>query len=341
MERATDFQMPNSLAWQVNQAVERLAIPLSDNLDIIPYDSATVAVVQLEISQYPKVSDFVEHMHQIVADAVNHRAHLVCFPALTAWLALPFSSRFSRIIPELTEHLSTGQINPHRISDMLSACSAEMMEVYITTMSQLAKQHGIYIMAGTALYYEMHQAYHRAFLFDNFGAKAGIQDKIVPSFLEQIFDVTPAGEIGLFETPFGNISLLLTSDTMAFEPMRIAKNLGASFVICPDLHIGTPTPMDLADGINLRVMENIIYGVQPTLVGNTGLGFSLGKGAAVYAPPDISFAPGTVSTLYKTGTTKGTRLLMASLNVEALNDPKILPYLDKNPEFIEENYHYF
>lgn len=327
-----------SLSAQVEQAVAALAIPFSDNLKVIPRDTANVSVVQLEVSHFSTIEDFVGTFNDIVAQAVNQRAHIVCFPALTAWLALPLSSRFPRLLPALQEHLATGSVNPHIVSDMLSACSSEMMEIYVSTMSRLAKHHGIYIMAGTSLYYEMHQAYHRAFLFDQFGGTAGLQDKLLPSFLEKLFQVEPGGEVAVFETPFGTLSMLPTTDVNTYEPVRIAKNSGADLILCPDIFIGRQTPIDAADGLNLRVMENNIYGVQPTLVGSTGLGFSLGKQSSVYAPPELTLAPGTDSTLMTSGSQQGTRLFTVSLEYHLLEERPNRLTQDKNPAFLTENF---
>lgn len=329
----------SSLAKQVEMVIDSLSIPLSNNLEVIPKGQANVAVIQLAWKYYDSVEELVSELNELILEAINHRAHMICFPALTSWLALPLTSRFDRLFPELTKHFQTKRINPYVVSDMLEACSNEMMEIYMTTMAQLSRQHGIYIMAGSSIYYELHQAYHRGFLFDQFGTLSGIQDKVLPSMLEQIFKIEAAREIKVFDTPFGKLSMLLTTDVNTFEPARIASRLGAEMLICPDLFLGQHTPMDSADGLNLRVLENGIYGVLPTLVGDTGLGISLGKRSRVYAPPEITFSPNTDSVLYKARYRDRNQLLMAPLSFEALEEAT-KRNTDTNPEFYKNQKSY-
>ncbi|MFV0401664.1 MAG: nitrilase-related carbon-nitrogen hydrolase [Oscillospiraceae bacterium] len=326
--------MRSALSFEVEAAVNALNIQPSDNLDNIPFDTAHLAVVQLLCRHFTSLSEYVGEMNRLVSDAVNQRAHLICFPAFAGMLPLPFLPEFSKL--EDSFRLGpNGLPNFLKLSDALAFFSAPMMEVFQGTMSALAMKHRIYILAGSAIHLDNHRTFcHRAFLFDDTGSLAGYQDKVSASLLERELGIEEAGEVKLLETPVGPLSILIGGDVNLFETVRVAKNLGAQMILNPSVFPGERSPVDDADGLNLRVQENPIYGVQIVMVGDTGLGFQLTGNACVYAPLTLYRSHAKNGIQMRSSGLPRSELLLSRLNLASLAGIRDPYRQDTNPELM-------
>ena len=275
-------------AKEVQKIVSRLEILPAERSGIVGGDSVNVAAVQLLCRHYPSLAEYIVDMNLYVADAVNRRADIVCFPALCGMLPITFLPQFQEFLPTLRAHPETGLPDLDRLSEFLSVFSDVMFDAYYHTMSALAARHRVYIMAGSVLFFEENELCHRAMLFDDQGELVGTQDKISQSKLELGLRIDPAPEIRVFDTPAGAVCILIGSDVDYFETGRIAKALGADIILNPAGFFHEHTPMDTAGGLGLRVQENVLYGVQSTMVGTTGLEFDLEGPCTIYAPQGVT-----------------------------------------------------
>ena len=320
-------------AKEVAKIIDRLDIRPSENLEVIPSEEVKVAAAQVQIKKYQSLSDYIIDMDCYIADAVNKRAHLVCFPALSGLLPLSFMPQFSNLLPGL--RLRGNDLpETENILECLSYFSEIMFEAYYNTMSQLAAKHRVYIMAGSTVYLDKKVPKHRAFLFGAAGELVGAQDKLLPGQLENALKIEAAPEALTFSTTFGNVAMLIGSDISCFEPARAAKSLGANIILNPTVIRGSYTPMDAAGGLNLRVQENSLYGVQCTMVGDSNLGANLEAPCAFFGPNELLRTRVKNGLIEQSSGRDEPAVLCVKLDLDVVENIRN-PYLhDKNPDLL-------
>lgn len=293
MNRFTMSNLALLMSYKVSpKEIEKIV----DKLEIFPADQAAytaslekinVASAQVLIRRYASLQEYVEDMNAYVADAVNRRAQLVCFPGLAGLLPVSIMPQFDKSLAQVQPLAETGLPDPARLHEALSYVSDFAFEAYFNTMAALAARYRVFIMAGSSLYFDEDELCHRAFLFSYKGELVGYQDKLGLSKFEQELGINPATEVRVFETAVGPLAIVIGTDADYFEVARVAKNLGAKILLCPALFRGEYTPIRSAMGLNMRVQETKLYGVQSTLVGDAGLGVSLESGCNIYAPNEM------------------------------------------------------
>ncbi len=320
---------------EIERIADRLEIEASDNLAVCGSEAVGVAALQLQLRPYATLAEYVVDMNLYIADAVNRRAQLVCLPAFAGLLPLsaaPQSHGHIRgMIPKLQDPALPVDIRG--LNDALSALSDYAFDAYFYTMSALAARHKVYIMGGSTLYFEGNELCHRAFLWNDEGELAGYQDKIAEGLLEVALQIPPESEVRLFETPMGPVSILIGSDADYFECARIAARLGARLLLCPGAFLNEYTPIHSSAGPNMRAQENNVFAAQSTLVGDTGLGFSLEGGGRIYAPNGLLRHKNGVAA--KTSGRREPDVAALTLNLERLGEVND-PYThDRNPGFMQ------
>jgi predicted amidohydrolase len=152
--------------------------------------------------------------------------------------------------------------------------------------------------------------------------------------VEQDLGLEEGAEIRMFPTPLGAVSMIVADDIHYYETAKIAKELGASILLNPTVFSREYTPVDAAAGLNLRVQENRVYGVQSVLVGDSGLGFPLEGPCAIYAPNDMVRNKNGI--LEQGSGRFAPDILCRRLNLERLRDI-INPYTaDRNAAFMDK-----
>jgi len=330
---------------EIEKIVNTLNIEPSGNLDICSSTAVGVAVLQVHLKIYSDLAQYIADMNSYLVDAVNRRAQMVVFPAFAG--LLPVSSthqmraHLQRLaLPDEDEELpalAVGGVNidPRALNDALVHLSDYTYDAYFYTMSTLAAKHRVYIMAGSTLYFEEDELCHRAFLFSDEGSLVGYQDKVSEGPLELALQISPESEIKVFQTPVGPVSILIGSDAHHFEIARVAAKLGAKILLCPGVFADNYEPVDSTLGPNMRAQENRVYAAFSSLVGETGLGFSVEGGGRIYAPNEILRHKNGVA-----AKTKGRHEPEAAhllLNLDKLDEIRN-PYTEsQNKEFMEKN----
>lgn len=319
---------------EIEKIADGLNIDPADNLSVFSSEDIRVAAVQLLCKNYSSLADYVIDMNLYIADAVNRRAQLVCFPAYTGLLPASLLPQFSSIMSRLKPLEDTGLPNIGQLRYILGHYSDYLFDVYFYTMSALSARHGVYIMAGSTICYEKDAFRHRAFLFSDTGDLIGFQDKISLNRLERELQIEPACELKIFDTPLAAIAILTGEDTDYFEPARIAKNLGARLLVSPNAFTRENTPVNMALGLNMRVQENNLYGVQSALVGDTGLGFAAQGVGCLFSPNELLARKNGV--LAQTSGYYEPEVICAKLNLDKLDLISSSLKQDKNPELLKK-----
>jgi predicted amidohydrolase len=318
----------------IEKLVDGLGVVPSGNLDSVSAEAVGVAAVQLLLKRYDSLADYIIDMNLYVEDAVNRRAQLVVFPAYTGLLPFCFMPQYEETMRKLRPLEDKNLLDVQYISESLALFADFVYEVFSTTMSLLAARHGVYIMAGTSLIFEEDDLRHRAFLFDDRGELVGYQDKVSLNPVEQDLGLGEGAEIRTFHTPLGAVSMVVTDDIHYYETGRIAKEQGASILLNPAVFARDYTPVDAAAGLNLRVQENRVYGVQSVLVGDSGLGFPLEGPCAIYAPNDMVRNKNGI--LEQGSGRFAPDILCRRLNFDRLRDITNPYTADKNPTFMDK-----
>ncbi|MEG0273384.1 MAG: nitrilase-related carbon-nitrogen hydrolase [Hydrogenoanaerobacterium sp.] len=270
---------------KIVKAIDRLEIERSDNLSFIDPAAVKISAIPLRLRTYRKLDDFIEHLSEKMSIAVKKGAQLVCFPELVGLIPLTMLPKYDKM---LSDYKSCGSNDRGPFTnDILYEYFDFLQEVYFTTFSELACQYGVFVQAGSIYVFEGEQLFNRAYLFDPDGDVIGAQDKTHLTEDEVQIGVTPGNKLSLMQTMLGNFCISIGQDNCYFEIYRIAKGLGAQFMLCPtcNINFGCRHP-NLAD-VYLRVQETALYGIKSSMSGDI-LQRRFGGVCGVYAPASIS-----------------------------------------------------
>jgi predicted amidohydrolase len=319
---------------EIERIADKLNIAPAEEYEVAEAEEVRVAAVQLLLKRYTSLADYVIDMNLYVADAVNRRARLVCFPAYAGLLPASFLPQFDAAWKRLAPLVATGLPDPGAVGEFLSYYSDCMFETYFHTMSVLAARHNVAIMAGSTLYFDEDTLCHRAFLFNSFGDLVGCQDKIGLGDLELSLGLDESPELKVFDSPVGSVAILIGSDADYFETARVARGLGAKILLHPTAMQGEYTPLRTALGLNMRVQETRMWGIQSVLVGDTGLGFAAEGACCAFGPVELTKQKNGL--LAKSSGRFEPDVLCQTLNLDRLSKVRNPYKQDRNIEFFEK-----
>ncbi|WP_312644978.1 nitrilase-related carbon-nitrogen hydrolase [Hydrogenoanaerobacterium sp.] len=282
------FPTPFSLKGsekKIIKVIDRLAIDRSDNLGFIDPAAVKVAAIPIKLRPYKKLDDFVEHLFNKMAIAVEGGAQVVCFPELIGLAPLTMVPKYDRILSDYKacDSSERGQFTNDVIYDYYDF----LQEVYFTTFSELACQHGVYVLAGSTYLFEGDNLYNRSYLFDPDGDVVGYQDKTHLTEDEVQIGVTAGSTITLLQTRLGNFCVSIGQDSHYFEVSRIAKGLGAQVMLCPTCNISYACRHPNVADVYLRVQETSLYAVKASMTGDI-LQRRFGGVCGIYCPSSVS-----------------------------------------------------
>lgn len=211
-----------------------------------------------------------------VADAAGKNADLLVFPEYAAM--------------ELA--MLDGPAVARNLEASLRAVSSYVPQAD-TLHAQLAAQHGVHILAGTAPVYDetvSDRPVNRARLFTPSGG-IGVQDKQIMTRYERApMEMAPGGPLRLFETALGKIAILTCYDSEF--PLLGRALANADLILVPSCTEALSGYWRVRIGAMARALENQCVTVMSSLVGTadwtdvadvtTGMG-------GVFAPPDTGF----------------------------------------------------
>lgn len=293
----------------------------------VPPEKRKVAALELTPRAFTGLEDYIQYLELAMAGAVATGAQLVLFPQWTGMLPLSLLPAFQKIKTDL-ERLEESDENYREAFWLLMENLAGFLrETHLNIFEQLAREHQVAILAGSLYWLEEGRITNRALLFGPDGQVQGTQDKLIISPLETRLGVTPGKTVGCWQTRAGRVGVLFEEDLTAYEPAKVAAELGAQVLLCPGGSIGKRPPLwSLTPAF--RTQEENCYLVRSSLTGE--LGFTFGGEAAAYAPYRLTARRDGMLAGYSPGAGVAVGVVDPTHLTEGLELP------DRNPLFCQQ-----
>jgi predicted amidohydrolase len=165
--------------------------------------------------------------------------------------------------------------------------------------AELARRHGVHILAGSGPVLEGPRPVNRARLFGPAGL-LGHQDKqVMTRYEREIWNLRPNGPLRVFDTALGRLGILICYDSEFPLLARALVEAGAEILLVPSATEAMTGYSRVRIGAMARALENQCYVVHAPTVGAApwceAVDMNVGA-AAVYGPPDLGFpADGVVA----------------------------------------------
>lgn len=244
-----------------------------------------VCALQMEIKTYPSVEVWLRSLDAVLAQAVSRGSRLVCLPEFYAMVPLLCHTLVNTAIKGLSL-LPAGSGGAGAVPDLRPylAPFSFLMPAYEDIICRFARRYGIYLYGGTGFVPEGGQVYNRGFLATPEGSIAARQDKIHLTQEEFQMGITPGDTLAVVPTPIGNIALSVCMDATYFETFRVAKALGADYIIVPIGDLAEFDPYLALRGAQMRVNETGLAAIKPALVSSPGFPLTFSGKAGIYFP---------------------------------------------------------
>lgn len=234
------------------------------------------AVAQYPVSQPASWHAAAEQLSRWTADAAAQGAALLVFP-------------------EYASMSLAGMFAPEVYADLSSQLYAlqKLREDYVELHRQLARRHGVYLLAGSFPWQVAEDRFHnRAWLFAPDG-RAGFQDKrVMTRFEREHWSISAASELKLFDTALGRIGVQICYDSEFPLPARALAEAGAELLLVPSCTDAEAGYHRVRVAAQARALENQCYTLLSPLVGEApwspAVDVNVGA-AAIYGPPDLGF----------------------------------------------------
>jgi predicted amidohydrolase len=235
-----------------------------------------IASAQYDIGFLTNWDNFESKTRTWVAEAVENHAELLLFPE---YACMELASLF-----------------PQEIYSSLSAqlhALQSLLPNYLNLFSALARQHRIYIQAGTyPVLQDSGEFRNRAYFFTPQG-DIDFQEKLTMTrFENEQWLISRGYDIKLFETIFGKVAINICYDSEFPHYARLQAERGADLILVPSCTDTEAGYYRVRIGCQARALENQCYVVQASLVGTAewseAVDVNCGA-AAVYTPVDRGF----------------------------------------------------
>jgi len=300
-------------------------------------DSIRIAAAQTRVKFHLTEEEFREHMSSRVTAAMEARPDLIVLPehvgtglvALGADPSIAAAQSLDKAMravlavcgQQAQEIMAQAQVSMQRA--LLLAQAERMREVYCATFSDLAREQGVYIAAGTiALPHEdenTNAVYNTFFLFGPDGALAGTADKVnlIPLELEEGLDLTAGDPAALlpWASELAVFGPVICADGWDAALVASLTDEGAQVLLDPSANPEPWSPEVLADrheGLFARVRELSVPGVECFGVGVlAGLPF---EGVSWILVPDAT-APAEVRIVAQAATPTEEEVIFAEIEL--------------------------
>ena len=264
--------------------------------------SVRIAAAQYPIEEITSFGAFEAKLTRWVYQAASQGAQLLIFPEYAAM--------------ELARLAGT-----HVSSDLKGSLEAlqSYLGDYDAVHATLAKEHGVYILGGSAPVKLVDGGYvNRARLFAPSGASAYQQKTIMTRFEAEEWGIAPSAGLYVFDTAVGKLGITICYDVEFPLIARALAEAGAEILLAPSCTEALAGYHRVRIGCEARALENQIFAIQSPTVGDApwlaGLETNVGA-AGAYAPPDMRFcAEGTMAR----GTLNAAQWVFADLDLQAL-----------------------
>lgn len=234
-----------------------------------------VAGAQYFIRPIDRFAQFEDQVTSAVATAASYRCRLVVLPEYFT-LQLVCLGDVKRPFSEQIRDVTT------------------YVPQYVDLMSRLAKEHDIYVVAGTIPVQGSGDLVHNeSFLFSPSGAHA-VQGKLhMTRFEKEDWCVAASKKLKVFETDFAKIAIAICYDVEFPELVRAAARRGAQLLAVPSSTDDRQGFLRVRYCAHARTIENQMYVIHTTTVGGLprvpDVCLNFGQ-ASILTPSDFAFA---------------------------------------------------
>jgi predicted amidohydrolase len=239
-------------------------------------DRLRVASVQYWIRPVRSMQEFAEQVEGLVWTAQDYKAHLLVFPEYFTVQLLTLGD-LKKPIPEQVRIL------------------ARRKEAFVELFSRLAKESGLYIVAGTIPVMDDgdDRVFNHSLFFSPSGEHA-FQGKLhMTRWEREEWLVSPRERLRIFETDFGPVAIAICYDVEFPEIARTAAREGCYILIAPSCTDERQGYLRVRYCAQARAIENQMYVVLACTVGSIPMvpAVSLNYGqSAILTPSDFPFA---------------------------------------------------
>lgn len=235
-----------------------------------------IASLQYFIRPVQTFDQFRDQVQALVETAADYKAQLLVFPEYFT-----------------VQLLTLGNVKrpmQEQVRDL-----ARQSDRFRTLMGDLARQHGLYIVAGTipVMDGDSDHVYNESTIFSPSG-KHGVQGKLhMTRFEKEEWKVSPRAKFQVFETDFGRVAITICYDVEFPEIARAAGREGAHILVVPSCTDERQGFLRVRYCAQARAVENQMYVVQSSTVGSLPMvpAVSLNYGqASILTPSDFAFS---------------------------------------------------
>lgn len=274
-----------------------------------------VASLQYYIRPVSTFDQFRDQVSALVETAVDYKCHLMVFPEYFTVQLLTLGNIHRPIREQIVE---------------LSRCRSGYIELF----TALARQHQIYIVAGTIpVFDEERSQLHNDSHFFSPSGEYGVQGKMhMTRFESEEWYVSPRERLKVFETDFGKVAIAICYDIEFPEIARAAAHQDAQIIIVPSCTDDRQSFLRVRYCAHARAIENQIYVIQSCTVGSLPMvpAVSLNYGqASILTPSDFSFSRDGI---LAEGTVNQEMMVIGELNLRTIQEGResgtVLPLRD-------------
>ena len=239
-------------------------------------DRIRVAALQYFIRPVQTFEQFRDQVAALVETAADYDCNLLIFPEYFT-----------------VQLLTLGQVKrpiEAQIRDL-----ARQVPQFTSLMGELARQHRIYVVAGSIPFADevAHKVYNQAFFFGP-GGDFGVQGKLhMTRFEAEDWGVSASSGFKIFDTEFGKLAIAICYDVEFPELARAAARAGAHILLVPSCTDERQGFLRVRYCAQARAIENQMYVITSHTVGSLPMvpAVSLNYGqAAILTPSDFPFS---------------------------------------------------
>ena len=236
--------------------------------------SITVATSAYQIQWLDDWSSYRSKLMQLVEQAAEGGANLAVFPEYAAMELASLAG---------AETAGDLEGSLHAVADRVEEADA--------LHAELAKEHGLYILAGSAPVFDHgDRPVNRTRFFSPRG-ETGHQDKqIMTRFEREEWDVVSGGPLRIFETEFGKVGILICYDSQF--PLLAREMSDCDIILVPSCTDSLAGYWRVRTGAMARALENQCITIMSSTVGDVSwspaVDENVGAGG-VFCPPDTGW----------------------------------------------------
>jgi predicted amidohydrolase len=241
--------------------------------------SFTLALAQFGVYAPQSWSEVQARLAREVVTAANHGARLLVFPEYAAMT-------LSALLAPAVQRDLRGQI----------AHLQKFREDYLSLHRRLAREHGVYILAGSFPWEVAPGRFHnRAYLCPPDDGRADFQDKrVMTRFEREAWNISGGAQVPLkvFDTVLGTLAVAICYDVEFPALVAAQADTGAALILAPSCTDTLAGHHRVHVAARARALENQCLVAVAPLVGRApwSPAIDVNRGAAaLYGPPDRGF----------------------------------------------------